>query len=152
MLTPKLYKACRNDAESLCAANRDWHVTKGQRPMQGDDRVFVFPCLVRHLDVKDDGDDADDDQEYQDDGGALTPECQDQVRCLLVSTLHDLQGRLFLYALHAIYVLRTSGKLSFCLFGTEFSVILKVPSRTISEIVFFEQFLVKIFINSRFWN
>ena len=43
----------------------------------------------------------------------------------------------FLYALHAIYVSRISGKLSFCLFGTEFSENLKVFGRKSSEIVFF---------------
>ena len=58
----------------------------------------------------------------------------------------------FLYALHAIYVSRISGKLSFCLFGTEFSENLKVFGQKMSEIVFFEQFLVKIFINPLFWN
>ena len=58
----------------------------------------------------------------------------------------------FLYALHTIYVSRISGKLSFCLFGTEFSENLRFLGEKISEIVFFEQFLVKIFINSLFWN
>ena len=59
---------------------------------------------------------------------------------------------LFLYTLHAIYVSRISGKLSFCLFGTEFSENLRFLGEKISEIVFFEQFLVKIFITSLFWN
>ena len=63
-----------------------------------------------------------------------------------------LRQAFFLYALHAIYVSRISGKLSFCLFGTEFSENLRFLGEKISEIVFFEQFLVKIFINSLFWN
>ena len=58
----------------------------------------------------------------------------------------------FLYALHAIYVSRISGKLSFCLFGTEFSENLKVFGQKMSGIVIIEQFMVKIFINPQFWN
>ena len=48
-----------------------------------------------------------------------------------------------MYALHAIYVSRISGKLSFCVFGTEFSETLKVFGQKLS---FFLASFDKIFL------
>ena len=63
-LTPKLYKACRRDAESLCFSNRDWHNHEDQSDK------FVFPCLVRHL------------YGFEDD--PLSKKCQVQVKTMLL--------------------------------------------------------------------
>ena len=35
-LSPKLYHACRTDAESLCAADRDWHTSSGRDDVTGE--------------------------------------------------------------------------------------------------------------------
>ena len=80
-LTPKLYKACRSDAESLCSANRDWHVAVRGGNAVKDGRKYVFPCLVRHL-----YEDQDEDDYYEDEAqveGVLSRDCQDQVRVSL---------------------------------------------------------------------
>ena len=83
VLTPRLYKACRNDAETLCAANRDWHVAQREgRP--ADDRVFVFPCLVRHLyPGEDDEDNEEEGAAAATAGAGLSADCGDQVRASL---------------------------------------------------------------------
>ncbi len=80
-LDPKLYRTCKDDAERLCHASKNWHMKNDS------DARLVFPCLVRYLYGGDDdndepntalGDDAD--RRHEDD---LSDDCADQVERVL---------------------------------------------------------------------